>query len=143
MEQDEMPGPPPKSPDQRRRRNVPKLTQLPADGRKGRTPKWPFATADDHERKLWAELWRTPQAVMWERTNAHREVAAYVRWSLAAEAGDLRAAPEARQLSDRLGLTPLALRRLEWEIVEATEAKQSTVPASNVRRLRAVDPVAS
>lgn len=136
-------GPPPKHPSQKRRPSTSKLTQLPAEGRKGRAPRWPFADSTATERKLWAELWRTPQAVMWERTHAHREVAAYVRWSLAAEAGDLRAAPEARQLSDRLGLTPLALRRLEWEIVEATEAKQSTVPASNVRRLRAVDPVAS
>lgn len=136
-------GPPPKHPSQKRRPSTSKLTQLPAEGRQGRAPKWPFAESTPTERKLWGELWRTPQAVMWERTHAHREVAAYVRWSLAAEAGDLRAAPEARQLSDRLGLTPLALRRLEWEIVEATEAKQSTVPASNVRRLRAVDPVAS
>jgi len=127
-------GPPPKHPDQRRRRNTPKLTQLPAEGRSGRAPRWPFADSTPAERKLWAELWRTPQAVMWERTRAHREVAGYVRWSLLAESGDIKAAPEARQLSDRLGLTPLALRRLEWEIVaDEVSAKREVSPAGSAR----------
>lgn len=139
-----MPGPPPKSPEQRRRRNAPPpLTQLPAEGRKGRTPKWPFTDATDGERRLWAELWRIPQAVMWERTHAHREVAAYVRHSIAAELGSEKAAPEARQLSDRLGLTPLALKRLEWEIAPTAEAKAEVAPVANLRRLRAVDPVSA
>lgn len=135
-------GPPPKHPDQRRRRSSSKLTQLPASGRTGRAPRWPFADSTPAERKLWGELWRTPQAVQWERSHAHREVAAYVRWSLLAESGALTAAPEARLLSDRLGLSPLALRRLEWEIVDDA-AKPAGKPAGDVRRLRAVDPVAS
>lgn len=133
-------GPPPKNPAQRVRRNTPKLTQLPAEGRTGRAPKWPFADSTPAERKLWGELWRTPQAVMWERTHAHREVAGYVRWSLLSETGDIRAAPEARQLSDRLGLTPLALRRLEWEIVTDELAEKRTTPKrlSAAERLAAV-----
>ena len=133
-------GPPPKHPDQRVRRNTSKLTQLPAEGRQGRAPKWPFADSTPTERKLWGELWRTPQAVMWDRTHAHREVAAYVRWSLLAETGDIKAAPEARQLSDRLGLTPLALRRLEWEIVadEVTAKREVSAEQSARARLSAV-----
>ena len=122
-------GPPPKHPSQKRRQTASKLLQLPAEGRHGRAPKWPFAESTPTERKLWNDLWRTPQAVMWERTHAHREVAAYVRWSLLAETGDIKAAPEARQMSDRLGLTPLALRRLEWEIVEDELAEKRTAPA--------------
>lgn len=135
-----MPGPAPKHPSQRVRRNTPKLTQLPAEGRKGRTPKWPFAESTDTERKLWGDLWRTPQAVMWERTHAHREVAAYVRWSLLAELGDIKAAPESRQLADRLGLTPLALRRLEWEITtdELAEKRTESKRPSAAERLAAV-----
>ena len=129
-------GPPPKHPSQKRRPSTSKLTQLPAEGRQGRAPKWPFAESTSTERKLWGELWRTPQAVMWERTHAHREVAAYVRWSLLAEMGVIKAAPEARQLADRLGLTPLALRRLEWEIVEDEVTAKREVASEQSARAR-------
>ncbi|MEK9810476.1 MAG: hypothetical protein VW362_08510 [Candidatus Nanopelagicales bacterium] len=137
-------GPPPKHPDQKRRRNArPALTQLPAEGRKGRAPKWPLALPPNAvEEALWASLWRTPQAVLWERTHATREVAMYAVWSAKAEAGDLDAGKESRMLADRLGLTPLALRRLECEVAPADEKPQQR-SGSNVRRLRAVDPVAS
>lgn len=133
-------GPPPKHPSQKRRPSTSKLTQLPAEGRQGRAPKWPFVESTPTERKLWGELWKTPQAVLWERTHAHREVAAYVRWSLLAETGDIKAAPEARQLSDRLGLTPLALRRLECEIVaDEVSTKREVIAEMSARaRLSAV-----
>jgi hypothetical protein len=72
----------------------------------------------DLELKLWRDLWKTPQAVAWERLGWTREVAQYVRWKVLGESGDLNAAKEARQLSDRLGLSPLALLRLRWEIVD-------------------------
>ena len=52
----------------------------------------------------------------------------YVRLKILAECGDLEAGKEARQWSDRLGLNPLAMLRLRWEIdpakapaVDATE----------------------
>lgn len=79
--------------------------------------------ATDAEVSLWAELWATPQAVVWEASRSQREVAQYVRWKIQAEQGDLKAAPEARQLSDRLGLNPLALTRLRLEIERAEEAE--------------------
>lgn len=75
------------------------------------------------EIELWAELWKTPQAVMWEQLAWSREVAQYVRWKVRGEMGDLDAAKEARQWSDRLGLNPLALLRLRWEIERAEEAE--------------------
>ena len=50
-----------------------------------------------------------PQAVMWEESSAGREVAQYVRWKIRGEQGDLESAKEARMLSDRLGLNPLAV----------------------------------
>jgi hypothetical protein len=68
------------------------------------------------------ELWSTPQAIIWEESFAHREVAQYVRWKIRGEQGDLKASVEARQLSDRLGLNPLALMRLRTEIEHADEA---------------------
>ncbi len=91
--------------------------------------------ARDAEVELWADLWSSPQAVVWEQSHAHREVAQYVRWKIAAEQGDLKAAPEARQLSDRLGLNPLALIRLQLEIERADEAEER----GNKRRTKADD----
>lgn len=176
-----MPGPAPKHPSTRARRNNPRsdFRSLPARGRAGKVPPWPLrpdvlktaelelardrvaalqveleeaedgrtkgrlrrsldkqemtvATitlqleqATDAEVSLWADLWATPQAVIWEEAHAHREVAQYVRWKVRAEQGDLDAAKEARMLSDRLGLNPLALLRLRAEVenVDAARAR--------------------
>lgn len=95
------------------------------------------------EGELWADLWRTPQAVAWERLGWTREVAQYVRWKAKGEQGDLDAAREARQLADRLGLNPLALLRLRWEVAEDEVAEQRTTrqrPVSARQRLKVVDP---
>lgn len=190
-----MPGPAPKHPSTRARRNDPQkgFTVLPAAGRSGGPPPWPLlphpamvaqlevardrvaslqlelehaddgrtkgrlrrelnknelavATlqlqieqATDAEVSLWAELWAMPQAVVWEQAHAFREVAQYVRWKIAAEQGSLDAAKEARMLSDRLGLNPLALVRLRLEIEKAEEAEdrgeqRRTKPAPAKRR---------
>lgn len=113
--------PPAPNPHARRRNARIGPTSLPAGGRKGKPPEWPLALHRDeevHEREqaLWVELWATPQAVAWERDRSTREVAMYVRWSIKAEGLDRDAASEARQLADRLGLNPKALRALMWEI---------------------------
>jgi hypothetical protein len=72
--------------------------------------------ASKAELAIWREVWRLPQAAEWERAGCVREVALYARWTALAEAGDLKAAGEARMLSDRLGLNPAALVRLRWQI---------------------------
>jgi hypothetical protein len=139
-------GPPPKAAGERRRRNaVPGTVYLPAEGRQKKAPRFPLAELDVtklRERTLWSAAWRTPQAVAWERFGWTVEVALYCRWVALAEMGSLQAATEARQLSDRLGLTPLALLRLRWEIVEdeVGDRRQEAKPAADVRsRIRAVD----
>ncbi len=88
--------------------------------------------ATDMESALWADLWSSPQAVLWEEAHAQREVAQYVRWKVRAEQGDLKSGSEARQLSDRLGLNPLALLRLRAEIERVEEAEDH----GNQRRSR-------
>ena len=98
------------------------------------------------ELAMWFELWRTPQAVMWQRQGWTREVAQYARLKVLAELGDMDAQKEARQVGDRLGVTPLALLRLRWEVVEGTAAAQQPDPAaprgsrSRYGHLRAVQP---
>ena len=175
-----MPGPAPKHPSARARRNNPKagFTSLPAEGRSGKAPKWPLpadaksqamhelaqdrvasltgelldaedgrtkgrlrrslAQAEqsaailslqieqqgDLESGLWSLLWATPQAKMWEDSEAFvRTLAQFVRWNVKGEQGDLDAAKEARIRGKEFGLTPLTLMGLKAEIERAEEAE--------------------
>jgi len=123
-----MPGRPPSADPVRRNARIGPVT-LPAEGRAGLAPNWPLdGGAANAEAKLWAELWATPQAVMWETLGWTRIVARYVRCCLAAELLDRHAMAEARQLEDRLGLTPKAMRLLMWSISadEVAEKRQDT-----------------
>lgn len=132
-------GPAPKPKGQQRHRIAqPAMVQLPAEGRSGPVPDFTLPEATDEELALWADLWRLPQACVWEKQGSHREVAQYVRWKVKAESGDLKAAPEARQMSDRLGLTPLAMLRLRWEIV-SDELGQARESKSELPKLTAAD----
>jgi hypothetical protein len=93
------------------------------------------------ELELWRGLWKTPQAVMWERLCWTREVAQYVRWKVLAELGSLDASKEARQLADRLGLSPLAMLRLRWavaadEVGARRAAKKTPAKATGSRARR-------
>lgn len=152
-------GPVPKSETARRRRNAtPASTKLPSEGRRKPAPAWPLpllpgekASGVQHKLELaiWRQLWRTPQAVAWERLIWTRDVAGYARNKSLAELGDLDRDKEARLLGDRLGLTPMALLRLRWEIVadevaarrQQRDAAAPTAPLP--AHLWAVDPNAS
>jgi hypothetical protein len=107
------------------RRRLPKLRAGLIEARERR------AAAGKHERDIWRELWRTPQAHAWARLGWTREVAQYARHKAAAELGDLDSAKEARQHADRLGLSPLAMLRLRWEIAGDELADRRTTPASS------------
>lgn len=87
-------------------------------GRQGETPPWPLGRASRPEVSLWEQLWACPQAVAWDELGWVRTVARYARITIAAERPKAIAAvmSEARQLEDRLGLNPKAMRSLGWEI---------------------------
>lgn len=138
-----MPGPAPKDPAQRRRRNVAVgKTLLPAGGRKGAAPRWPLSAVKPG---LWSGLWRAPQAVAWERHGLVRVVA---RYALLLEVAEVPGAPaallaEVRQLEDRLGLNSKAMRSLLWEVasdeVGEQRAEHVVTPAESARsRLKVV-----
>lgn len=135
-----MPGPAPK-PNARRRNVKPTSTQLPAAGYDGPTPAWPLGKASSAEKDAWEALWCTPQASEWVRLSATRTVARYVRALVVAEKRDTTAfhLSEVRQLEDRLGLTPMSMMRLRWEIApaEVVDVGQDDdeAPLDNVRRL--------
>jgi hypothetical protein len=133
-------GPPPKPQPARRNARVgPRL--LPAEGRQGAPPSWPLAgRLSAAERTLWGQLWATPQSAEWERLGWTRVVARYCRVALAAESLEKDAMSEARQLEDRLGLSPKSMRMLLWEIaVDEVAEKRSEDSASTARgRIKAV-----
>ena len=97
--------------------------QIDAASRELLETQWQLEQQLDAEKQLWDELWEMPQAEIWQETHAVREVAQYARWKVMAEGGDLKAATEARLLSDRLGLNPMALMRLHLEIEHVNAAE--------------------
>lgn len=125
------------------------LMVLPQSGRPGEPPKWPLAEASGEETDLWQQLWRLPQAVAWERIGSERVVARYCRLLAIAEMRESAGAAirgvagllgEVRQLEDRLGLSPMAMLRLRWQIAadEVAEKRQERA-ASGRTRVRAVE----
>lgn len=96
------------------------------------------------EKALWSELWSTPQAVAWEQLGWTRVVARYCRIVVEAEKPGAPSGvmTEARQLEDRLGLSPMAMRRLLWKVDESGDevAERQTRKASSRPRLKVVDP---
>jgi hypothetical protein len=95
-----------------------------------------LAAQRDLEATLWTDLWKLPQAVEWERLGWLRDVAQYVRFKVMGELGELDAAKEARMWSDRLGLTPLAMLRLRWEVVHDEVKAKREQPKTNSARTR-------
>ncbi|WP_309080289.1 hypothetical protein [Zhihengliuella sp.] len=111
-------------------------TLLPSKGRPGNAPGWPLEkwrelekarpveerndagarTLDKRELEIWREIWKTPQATAWDRLGWRHDVALYVRLLVQGERGNLKAAGEARQWSDRLGLNQTAMLRNRWKI---------------------------
>lgn len=149
-------GPPPDSKALRRDRPADKDSwiSLPAEGRKGNPPAWPLSKwrdqekakdpeyrneagarmVDDRELSIWRQIWKTPQAAQWDRLGWKHDVALYVRMLVSAETGDMRAASEARQWSDRLGLTQMAMLRNRWRIVEDEVGAKRSAAAGAPKR---------
>jgi hypothetical protein len=133
-------GPPPEPADQRARKNRPPLAAvvLPAEGRQGEPPVWPLPSKPEvSDVAVWNQLWSTPQAAAWERegVGVARVVARYV--VLSGQAGrDPKLLAEVRQLEDRLGLSPLFMRRLGWEIAPDEIAEQRQITDLPSRRAR-------
>lgn len=135
-----MPGPAP-SANPRRRNARPNAVQLPAKGYDGPVPDWPLSRWNKAEQAAWESLWRLPQAAAWSQMHTARTVARYVRALIVAESRDSTAfhLSEVRQLEDRLGLTPMAMLRLRWEVVRDELAEARPAAREERPRLRAVE----
>jgi hypothetical protein len=122
-----MPGPPAKPASQRRRANKttgrrtlpasPPRRRVPALG--PRKPTWLKAT-----REYWKTIWASPMATTWIEADvpALRRLAVLVELVGRGQVSAMHLA-EIRQLEDRFGLSPLARRRLEWELEQGREAE--------------------
>lgn len=96
------------------------------------------------EKRVWTDLWHTPQAAAWERLGWVRTVARYCRLSVRCEAKDASAPliATATALEDRLGLTPKAMKLMLWVISDDELEERRTERASQTsdrQRPAAVD----
>jgi hypothetical protein len=95
------------------------LIELPAEGCTLPVPKLPKSRDwSTEERKLWRNLWRSPQANEWDDSYL-AAVAAYVCHASAVYGGVAAAwqAQEFRHLGAQLGLTPAGMSALGWVVV--------------------------
>lgn len=98
-----------------------KLTALPAGGYTGEAPKFPLTYPRAREKRVWAELWRTPQACAWSTPTyqwMHPLVAMYVRVKVRCEntAAPASLIAQMIRLADQIGLTSAGLGALGWKI---------------------------
>ncbi|MFJ8110438.1 hypothetical protein [Streptomyces sp. NPDC096132] len=140
-------GPAPNPEALRRERDAGEWTILPAEGRQGVSPDWPLLGLSNRESELWTRLWRTPQALMWERYGQELEVALYIRRLAEAEMPEsaVNLSTLVRQMADSLGLTSPGMRANRWRIERPSEDDETPsgptptiAPTSARARLRAV-----
>jgi hypothetical protein len=131
-----MPGPLQDPRARRRSRNGPPVTRLPAEGRHGPTPEWPLSEASAEELEIWTALWQTPQSAAWP-PGWTRTQARLARMLAEAEERGSRASllSEVRQLEAALGLSPVSMARLHWQIEPTEPARVTPIAERRQRRL--------
>lgn len=98
-----------------------KLTALPASGYEGPVPRFPLTYAKAREKRVWAELWQTPQACAWSMPTyhwMHQLIGMYVRVKVRCEHAEAPATliGQMIRLADQVGLTSAGMAALGWKI---------------------------
>lgn len=129
---------------------------LPREGFTGRVPAFPLPKPTPRERAVWRELWRTPQAAMW---NVERyrmlTIGHYCRLLVRCEDPEAPAAlfGQLHRYVDQLGISPAGMRENGWRLssdeladkrtpepaAKPTARKAPTAKTTPTRRLRAVN----
>lgn len=112
------------------------IRTLPRE-RKGSAPAWPLSKASARERVVWAQMWKKPQAIVWEEQSSHRQVAMHVRTSVEAEEPGATAALRGlllRQENDLL-LSHASLLRAGFRI-SVNQAPSQTISSSKPQAAR-------
>ena len=127
-------GPPPDPNALRRNRatDMAGWTTLPAEGRTGRPPRWPLEGQSPREKTLWRELWKRPQAIMWERLDQRYEVALFARNLARAETpmASVELQKVVRQYLDSLGLSVAGMLRNRWRLAEQQQPAAAAAPVT-------------
>ena len=137
-----MPGPAPKDPAQRLRRNKDTIdwVDLPADPELESRDIPQFAGLGEAGRDKWSTIWVTPMATQWgdaEEGQAVRYCQLVDIWTTTKETKVLA---EMRHLEAALGLTPKARKELRWRIVDGAEVvEMNGKPTGKGPRLKVVD----
>lgn len=124
-----MPGPTPKDPSTRQRRNKTSTASLLRAVPDADVPPLP-KRGGWHEMTVawWSDLWTSPMAPEFDASDMHGlyQLALLVDdfWLSETVADRIKLASELRQQSQRFGLSPIDRRRLQWEIERTEEAKQ-------------------
>lgn len=133
-----MPGPPPKDPALRVRRNKTStrasLGRAPAARKRALPSRAPHGKAWHAEtRRTWNEWWASPQAREWSEIHVSGLLRLIVLvedfWCADNATARKVAAAEIRLQGVEFGLTPLAERRLQWERIHE-EDEQSRKPVA-------------
>lgn len=122
-----MPGPLPKDPAQRQRRNKEATRALlpPEDEpitSVPRLPTNPLGKWHKLTRLWWKDVWASPQSSEFLRS----DLGALFRLAMLVDmfwtSGKLNIAAEIRMMEQQFGLTPMARRRLQWTVTQAEDA---------------------
>lgn len=147
-------GPPPDPHSGRSEQRAYTLTALPAEGFKGKAPKFPLPrrvivdewidrdrqphrredptaseVIESRELELWAWVWKTPQACAWSMVSQRwrwHTIAMWVRTAVICESNDATAADKnsLHRFADQIGLTTAGLAELGWTVAVDEVAKQ-------------------
>lgn len=135
-----MPGPAPKHPSKRARRNAPEAGEwvtLPAEPYEGPRPEYEPA---DHMAGIWEAWWSSPMAHMWEQSDWPFLILLLKLTDEAMNSDDaIRATAEMRQWADKFGLTPEGRQKRRWMLPSASVEEDGTVrerPETGDRRER-------
>lgn len=123
-----MPGPPPKNPAIRQRRNkATTRSTLPAEKNPiSRAPSLPENPTGDWNvltKKWWADIWSSPLRDEFLRADLGALFRLAILVDMFWKTGKLSVATEIRLLEREFGLTPLSRRRLEWSVTTAEESR--------------------
>lgn len=122
-----MPGPAPKHPAVRQRRNkdVTQAALVNRDGPLAKVPTLPKRADGWHAmtKKWWKDIWQSPMREEFLRADIHALFRLAVLVDLFWSEPNLAVAAEIRLQQQAFGLTPLDRRRLQWQVVQVEEAK--------------------
>ncbi len=123
-----MPGPLPKNPTLRQRRNRSSTkAMLPAEaGHRKYRPRFPALPKGEMWQpmavRFWSEVWSSPMSHMFVEADLPALFRLLILVNRFWDTGSLTVAKEIRMLEREFGLTPLSRRRLEWTVAQAEEA---------------------